>query len=137
MTFYTGNNWGIGIRWTAGGGVPQGSILGPLLYINILSIITSSSICRCKKKILSFQDSFLLQSDLDQLSTWCQDNGLSFNISKSCLLGFHNRTANAISTDYTVNNVNLSSLYHYRDLGIIISTDMSWSRHYNAVTAKA
>ena len=69
--------------------------------------------------------------------TWCQVNGMSFNISKTCLLRFHNRTANEISTDYTVNNVSLSSLDHCRDLGIIISTDMSWSRHCNAITAKA
>ena len=87
-------------------------------------------------------DSFLLQSDLDQLSAWCQDNGMSFNISKYCLLRFHNRTANAISTGYTVNNVNLSSLDHCRDLGIIISTDMErqgmmMATNYYIITANS
>ena len=108
------------------------------------STITSSSpylyaddtkIC---KRILSSQDTFLLQSDLDHLSQWCLDNDMSFNISKSCLLRFHNRTTTTTSSNYTVNDTSITSLDHCRDLGVIFSTDLSWTKHYyNAITAKA
>ena len=62
---------------------------------------------------------------------------MSFNISKSCLLRFHNRTTNTTSSNYTVNDTSITSLDHCRDLGVIFSTDLSWTKHYNAITAKA
>ena len=62
---------------------------------------------------------------------------MSFNISKSCLLRFHNRTTTTTSSNYTVNDTSITSLDHCRDLGVIFSTDLSWTKHYNAITAKA
>ena len=128
-------------------GVPQGSILGPLLfiiYINDLPSILNSSLpflfaddTKCCKVITSVNDVLALQSDLDCLSEWSRQNKLFFNISKSCLLRFCGSTKNVITADYSVNEVNVVPVTHCKDLGVIFSTDLSWSEHYQSIAAKA
>ena len=113
-------------------GVPQGSILGPLLfviYINDLPLVLTSSKTflyaedtKCFQHIISPVDTTSLQADLDKLSQWSSLRFLSFNISKCHLLHFLNTCTNPVNTTYHLNGVPISCHDQCKDLGVIFVT---------------
>ena len=94
-------------------GVPQGTVLGPLmflLYINdINKNIISSKLglfaddCVIYKTIYNKDDSITLQKDLSTLSDWARIWQMNFNIDKCILLRF-TRSRSPIINDYLLNN---------------------------------
>ena len=91
------------------------------------------------RPIHSPQDSTLLQSDLDELSSWCADWKLSFNTTKCCLLPIFSCMSAAETCDhhYFINNLPISSSNQQKDLGIIISSDLCWTLQVSKITSKA
>ena len=123
-------------------GVPQGSILGLMLfiiYINDLpSSITSSNIflfaddAKLFKHIIHLSDVKEFQNDIDLLHDWSVSNGLNFNISKCVNLSFNDK----IPTSYQIDSTTLPQLLQHRDLGLLLSHNLSWSNHYQWISAK-
>ena len=68
-------------------GVPQGSILGPILfslYINdITDIVSCGVVLYADDTVIFHDDRKILQTNLDRISDWCNENLLTINVKKS------------------------------------------------------
>ena len=91
---------------------------------------------KISKEICSPQDHTALQSDVTELSNWCAQWKLRCNHTKCFHIHFSPSTSNTPPT-YSVGSQDISLVRQHRDLGIIISDDLSWSSHYDHMSAKA
>ena len=125
-------------------GVPQGSVLGPLLfaiYVNDMPSVVSSKLfkfaddTKLYRTISSPLDIQTLQNDLDLLYNWSIDWLLRFNISKCKAMHIGRFT----SDDYTyfINNQPLPTVELEKDLGVFVDDHLKFHDHTAAVVAKA
>ena len=113
-------------------GVPQGSVLGPLLFVIFINDLIEKIIANCKHtSVFAFADdikligtsSIDLQLALDIVYSWTLNWGLTLNKNKSEHITFHNRTP----VNFTIGNQNVPHVDQVNDLGIILSKDLKWS----------
>lgn len=126
-------------------GVPQGTVLGPLLfliYINDLPDNISSNIrlfaddCVIYRPITNVSDTITLQQDLLKLDEWCRKWLMVLNTNKTALISFHRRQ-NLPTTNYNINGSIVSSLSSIKYLGVNISQNLNWSFHVSKIVNNA
>lgn len=127
-------------------GVPQGSHLGPLLFVIFISdiglyvknsrILLYADDCKLSKTISSLADCAALQDDISGICRWSSLNNLQLNIKKCNIYSFY-RIRNSFMYDYKIDDVVLSRPDLISDLGVIYDTKISFIPHINALIAKA
>ena len=128
-------------------GVPQGSVLGPLLfliYINdVTCVVSNGKLIIYADDIALYQiihspiDFILVQQNINSICAWVEQNSLLLNTLKCCYLLFSRKpTPTLPSSPLLINNTVLRLAKEFKYLGVTFSSDASWTPHINTICLK-
>ena len=134
-------------QFHAPSGVPQGSVLGPVLfiiYINSMilkagnaNIYLYADDLKLYREIKSEDDTELLQKDLDILYDWSLYSLLKFHPGKCVVMRFE-PSANKIESNpfYGMDEIRLKVVEEEKDLGIVFDKELSFNNHISCIVKK-
>jgi hypothetical protein len=130
---------------TVTSGVPQGTVLGPtlfLVYINDIAANISSTIrlfaddCVVYRAVQSKEDHIILQKDLNTLVEWSNTWQMEFNVSKCAIMNITTKRNKSIF-EYSMAGQKLSVVKHHPYLGVELSENMKYNIHIENIISKA
>ena len=128
-------------------GVPQGSILGPLLFLIYINDIIDN--INCKIRLFADDTSLYIivdspvtaantiNNDLDTIYNWSKTWLVSFNPSKTESMLFSNKHHKTVHPTLYMNHVAIEQLDSHKHLGITLSSDLKWNSHISIILKTA
>jgi exonuclease III len=128
-------------------GVPQGSILGPLLFIIFIndmpdviddhtSIALYADDAKVFREIKTYEDALKLQEQLDRIVHWSNQWLLKFNARKCKVISF-TRKLTPIRYHYNITGTPLERVRELNDLGLQVQDNLLWDSHIRSIVSKA
>lgn len=118
-------------------GVPQGSHLGPFLFIifinDLVDCISSDALLyaddlKLFRSVNDVNDCLLLQQDLDNVYEWCSRNKMYLNVDKCCTITFTTKKTR-VNYVYHIKDQPLGELNVVKDLGVYFDSKLDFKHH--------
>lgn len=127
-------------------GIPQGTILGPLLFVIYINDIEDSSLqssnlflyaddVKMYKHCNDIGDASRLQADLRVIENWSETWLMKLNINKCKVITYSRNEP--IEFNYYINGIKLDRVHTFKDLGVTFDTKLKFTNHVNNVVNKA
>jgi hypothetical protein len=129
-------------------GVPQGSVLGPLLFLIFINDITHV-VRNCKIRLFADDTclfieveepdtaSDMIEEDLENLSSWANKWKVNFSPPKTEEMVITRKRVKPLHRPVSLNNVPVTRVEHHKHLGLTLSKDLTWKVHVNEISDKA
>ena len=130
-------------------GVPQGSILGQLLFLvyinNLPNAVKNSEVTLYADDTVLYcfsKDPRLLEDKLNEdllmVAYWLRENKLTLNLNKtkSMIIGSNRKLGNISTLSLSIFDTDINTVSSFKYLGVVLSTNFTWTDHIEYISIK-